>query len=450
MKFLTTLFGFLLYFPLFSQVFVLENGSASPWSKNVFLTGELSESFSKLDVAITAIQSEEKVCIVDSLVLQIQTNPLGEIDQIKTAFSLSNKHKERIVRELNACRFQPNAKFKLLFLFPPKHHAPDLFELEKTPRIGTCRRVETNYNPTFDLACFNYHVEEKIKSKWGESLIDVKNQGGLLSGRITFDENGDVVQIAFSKFCFNPVLNDLIAENSDFSVKKGAAFKGEPSGFTLDLISIFYNVNDNDSNGILALADKCFENNAYDSALFYYATLGRLGKTLDTIALIRFGYTYYQLGLHALAQEVWERVIGPTGYDEVIEPGFNENGIELTKHHQTKAIPTFKNCAGLDSIHLFDCFNESLTKHVEENINFYLPREYHVDTLAVRVAFSVEADGSVSNVYLPFYNSFWYSNYVLRAFKAVCRLSPFQPCKNSESKCVEDYIVPIVFYKYQD
>ncbi len=432
--------------PVFSQVYVLNNGIVTSWSDSPITSiKENSESFLNLETAIKAIQKEELICMVDSLVLQVQVDQNGKTDRIDIQFSLSKAHAEYILSALRTCHFAPNQKLELLFLFKPKFEEPSVFDLQKTPKTGACWRNGNEGNLLFDVSCFNYHVTEKVFDVLNKLRNKNQVEEGPLTGTIWFNKHGKVQQIELNSSCFNPWFNDLAVKSlASLKIKKGAAINNQDTGFYIDIQAILLISNNTDTSSIINNAENMFIRNSLDSAMFYYSLANARGAHLLPRQLNELGYAYDALGFNGLAQKTWQQNI-ETDFWEYLVANRSKNSITLEKRRTNIYPTTFETCTGTDTASAYICLINGITYLITKELNGqikYVPYDRNIIA-----SFQTTANGDVKSIRINSFSLSRKNN--LLAIKALSKLPKLVPAQKNNKKVPMNFSVPINILKAQ-
>jgi hypothetical protein len=426
---------------LFSQVYEVKGAKTLELTKLSQLVAEAKDNpFERLNGLVASIQDAEAICIVDSVHVSLKTSSEGLPEYVKTLFARSANHATLLEEALRSMSFSPNLEAQLLFTFKPKHSAPSVFELEQTPRIGACRRTEFNQNVLFDVSCFNYHIVDEVLKQWGKLRFDYPEVEGPVTGRITFDENGTPTQVDFDTFCFNGKLNDLAATYlKAIQFKKGSLKNGLPSGYQVFIPMLVLNSNRLDGATILAEADRQFQKNHADSALYNYTLANTLGSALEVNQLAKLGYTYHTFGLEGRAQDTWRRLFPDLGLNYQFSATLKNGEVQVTYAETNVALMTFESCQaeGLEKSEV--CFFNSLVAHIQNNFkinNIAIPAPFQIVA-----SFNVNANGDVAQVVLTKPSQFKNAN--LQAIKSLCNLPKLVPAKLDDEPVALSITVPI-------
>lgn len=441
MKSLITFLAAICYFPLFAQVFVLENGSAIPWSESQFSSGpETDKSFERLEAAIYSIQKAEMVCMVDSLVINIQTKQQGDIEYLSKQFSLSNSHQVQIIETLKSCRFVPNKNFDLLFRFAPKYDEPNIFDLDKTPKIGACWRNGNEGNLLFEVSCFNYHITEKVFDVLNKLRSKTQTEEGPLTGTVWFNNHGEVKQIELNPACFNPRLNDLAANAlAELKIKKGAEKNDQKTGFHVELESILLVSNNVDVTNLIQEAEEMFSRNNLDSALFDYSLANSFGAKLSKDQINELGYCFHALGFKGRAQSIWQEN-EKMNVGEYLTAKRLKDTIFLEKSTYVGFPANFDSCqTAIEQKAAYDCFYQGLSALVSKELNGkiqFIPNDRNIEC-----DFTIDANGNVKSIRLSRFSLSRKNN--LLALKAISKLPQLIPAREGNVAVSMSYSLPI-------
>jgi hypothetical protein len=431
----------LLNLQLFSQVYEVKGGKTIELTEQSELLAEAKENpFERLSGIVASIQDAEPICIVDSVLIEVKTSKEGLPAAIRTLFSRSANHALQLEEALSKMLFGPNLEAQLLFKFKPRHNALSVFELEQTPKISACRRTEFNQNLLFDVSCFNYHIIDEVLKQWGKLRFDYPKIEGPVAGKITFDQNGNIVQVDFDDYCFNALLNDLAAKNLEsIHFKKGSLKNGLPSGYQVLIPMIVLVSNRSDIPKILEEADHQFVKGNLDSALYNYTLANTLGSAISENQIANLGYAYHSFGLKGRAQDTWRRLYPNLGLNFLISATLDNAIVQLTTTEINLSLMTFKSCQAEDSAKSELCFFDSLTAHIQDNFkinNLSIPAPFQI-----LASFKVNAKGGVVEVVLTKPSPFKNAN--LQAIKSLCSLPVLVPATLDDKPVELSSVVPI-------